>query len=92
MEAISEGLKLIAAELRNVIIIPPEKRLWAAEQIAEYFGSSSTTIYRTVLCKPDFPKAIKIAGGAQRWVAGEVMEWAESQRGERRNGRPRKAA
>jgi predicted DNA-binding transcriptional regulator AlpA len=56
------------------------RKLWNAEQVAEYFGVSSTTVYRSMLCVPSFPEAIKIVNGPKRWVSGEVIEWAESQR------------
>lgn len=62
------------------------KKLWDATQVAEYFGVSSTTVYRTILCVPSFPDAIKIENGPKRWVSGEVIDWAESQR-ERRGRR-----
>lgn len=81
---INQGFdRLIAA-----MSIPQTRKLWKVEDISEYFGVSTTTCYRCILCRPDFPEAIKISDGPKRWVSGEVMEWAEANR-ERRG---RKAA
>ena len=76
IEAIEHGFERLA----TVLAMPKEKRLWNAEAVADYFGLSSSAVYRCVLCKPDFPEAIKIEGGPKRWVSGEVIEWAEGQR------------
>lgn len=70
----------IAKALHAAAVLPHEKRLWSVSRIAEYFDVAETTCYRAILCKPDFPAPIKIEGGPQRWVCGEVIEWAERQR------------
>lgn len=80
----------IARALHAAAVLPHEKRLWSVSRIAEYFDVSETTCYRAIICKPDFPAPIKIAGGPLRWVCGEVIEWAENQR--RKVRRERKAA
>lgn len=84
IEAIEAGF----ARLARAMALPLEKRLWAVEEICDYFGVSDATAYRAILCLPDFPDPIKIEGGPQRWVAGEVIAWAEQQRRAKR----RKAA
>ncbi len=76
IEAIENGFEKLA----RVLSIPKGKMLWNAEAVAEYFGLSTSATYRTILCKPDFPEAIKIERGCKRWVSGEVIEWAERQR------------
>ena len=76
LKTIEAGFARIAASLS----LPPGKRLWNAAQVAEYFGVKPNSIYRSVLNKPNFPAPVKIDGGPTRWVAGEVIEWAESQR------------
>lgn len=77
----------IAQALHAAAVLPWEKRLWSIERICEYFDVSDSTAYRCIVCRADFPAAVKIEGGPQRWVAGEVIEWAENQRREVRLGR-----
>jgi predicted DNA-binding transcriptional regulator AlpA len=55
-------------------------RLWTIDDIGEYFRASSTSVYRRVVCKPDFPKAIKPEGFGRRWVPEEVKKWAMRKR------------
>lgn len=74
----------IAKALQAAAVLPHERRLWSVERICEYFDVSDSTAYRCIICKPDFPAPIKIEGGPQRWVAGEVMAWAENCRRETR--------
>ena len=62
IEAIENGFEKLARALS----IPKGKALWKAEAVAEYFGLSSSATYRSILCKPDFPEAIKIEGGCKR--------------------------
>ena len=73
IEAIEAGFEKIAAALS----VPQKSRLWSVEQISAYFSVSPSTAYSSILCKPDFPEAIKIAGGPKRYVSGEVIAWAE---------------
>lgn len=80
----------IAKALQSAAVLPHEKRLWSVERICEYFDVGSSTAYRCIVCRPDFPAPIKIEGGPQRWIAGEVIEWAENCRRDVR--RQRKAA
>lgn len=70
----------ITRALQAAAVLPHEKRLWSVSRIGEYFDVAETTVYRAIICKPDFPAPIKIEGGPLRWVAGEVIEWAEAQR------------
>ncbi|MDR0577644.1 MAG: AlpA family phage regulatory protein [Candidatus Accumulibacter sp.] len=89
--AIERGFERLSAALA----MPKEKRLWNADAVAEYFGISKASAYRSVLCKPDFPEPIKIEDGCKRWVSGEVIDWAEShreRRGRRRNGQSSRLA
>ena len=83
VNAIQEGFARIA----NAMLIPPNRKLWDATAVADYFGLSSSATYRPILCKPDFPLPIKIVGGCKRWVAGEVMAWAETKREKRGRNR-----
>lgn len=65
--------------------IPAERILWDAEQAAAYLGVTARHFAERIACKPDFPKAIRLAEikGGLRWKAEEVMDWAESRREKR---------
>lgn len=56
------------------------ERLWTIEDLEEYFQASRDRIYRAVVCKPDFPPAIKPDGFGKRWVPEEVKKWAMTKR------------
>ena len=58
-----------------------EEKLWKIENIGEYFQTTPDTVYRKIVCRPTFPRPIKIPGGPKRWKPEEVKEWAESMRG-----------
>lgn len=51
-------------------------KLWKIEDIGEYFQTSRDAVYKRIVCRPTFPRAIKIPGGPRRWVPDEVKEWA----------------
>lgn len=56
-------------------------RLWSVEDIAEWSNYSRSTVAERVVCKPGFPKPIRLEGkGHPRWVPAEVMEWFAAQR------------
>lgn len=59
--------------------------LWDSEQAACYLCTSARNFAERIACKPDFPKAIRLADvrGGLRWKAEEVMGWAESRREKR---------
>jgi len=56
--------------------------LWTPEQIAAYLNIGITAAREKVICRPDFPKAIRITEDAKgrRWQPEEVTEWAKRQR------------
>lgn len=54
--------------------------LWSVDDVARYFQTSGSTVYRSILCRPTFPRPIKIPGGPKRWKPQEVQEWAERQK------------
>jgi len=56
------------------------ERLWTIDDIGEYFRAGKDAVYRSVVCKPDFPKAIKPEGFGRRWVPEEVKKWAMRKR------------
>ena len=56
--------------------------LWTTKEIAAYFNVGVTTMNEKIICRPDFPKAIKITDDARgkRWQPDEVIAWAKQQR------------
>lgn len=71
---------LIAALSRPKI--PADRVLWDSTQVGAYLGITGRHFAERIACKPDFPKAIRLAEikGGLRWKAEEVMDWAESRR------------
>lgn len=61
---------------------PIDKQLWDLESIGRHLRRKSETVRTGVVCKPDFPKAIRLPSDVGRksqplWKAIEVIEWAE---------------
>jgi predicted DNA-binding transcriptional regulator AlpA len=77
----SDLIEQLAERLRNLGVVPAERRLWGYEQIADYSGYSVSNVQQRICCRPDFPQRITAMPGAQpRWPAGEVMSWFEARR------------
>lgn len=57
-----------------------EEPLWTASEIAHYLNLSKSSVQGRVICRPDFPRAIKLPSGGRRWVPAEVRDWALKQR------------
>lgn len=53
--------------------------LWRVKDIAEYLSLSVSTIYANIICKPDFPQAVRL-GKSPRWFPNEVKIWVRRQR------------
>ncbi|MEX1197836.1 MAG: hypothetical protein WEB57_08265 [Pseudohongiellaceae bacterium] len=62
-------------ELRQV----NKRELWDAQDIADYLKLAKSTVKSHIVCKPDFPKAIKI-NSVRRWEPEEVIAWARKHR------------
>lgn len=62
--------------------IPLDKRLWSADDCAQYLRMAKKTFQSHYAPHPKFPKPIQLerAGGKGNplWKAGEVIEWAIS--------------
>lgn len=56
------------------------EKLWTAAEIADYLNLSKSSVQSRIICKPDFPKAVKLPSGGRRWVPEEVKKWALSHR------------
>lgn len=72
----------ILNELRSLRAVDGE--LWNAEDIARYMRLSRSSIQSRVICRKDFPRAVRIptdAGlGGRRWYAKEVRYWVSRNR------------
>ncbi len=53
--------------------------LWNASDIARYMRLSLSSVQSRVICRRDFPRAVRIPTenglGGRRWYAREVREW-----------------
>lgn len=68
----------IAAAIERALSVPAERKLWTREQVGDYLQIKDRRL-SDVLAKPGFPDA-RYPTGHPRWVAGEVMKWAERQK------------
>ena len=61
-----------------------KNELWAASDIARYMRLSTSSIQSRVICRKDFPRAVRIPTdngmGGRRWYAKEVKEWVARNR------------
>jgi hypothetical protein len=59
-----------------------ERALWSLEDIAAYSRYSATQLRSHVVCRPDFPEAVRIMPKAHpRWPAGQVWAFFEALQG-----------
>ncbi len=63
------------AELLRRQDVPFDARLWTASDIGVYCDVSHRTVAERWAPRPDFPRAVRVAGGHPRWYASEVIEW-----------------
>ena len=69
----------VLLEIQRASAIPQDKRLWRAEEIADYLRRSVSYTRNQITCLPSFPKAIRLPGnGRPLYRAKEVIKWAES--------------
>lgn len=58
--------------------------LWSASDIARYMRLSTSSIQSRVICRKDFPRAVRIPTdsgmGGRRWYAKEVQNWVSKNR------------
>ena len=75
MNRIEQIAELIADKLQPQI--PVANQLWDSADIANYLRRSQQVVVDRVVCKPDFPKAIRLEPNSRPlWEAKEVMAWA----------------
>jgi len=78
-EAINALGAQIVAAIAQAAIVPADQKLVKKEWIGQYFGVRATACEK-IISQPSFPRAVKVPGGALRWVQSEVVEWALEQR------------
>ena len=65
--------------LERIAASPSDNRLWDAQDVANYLNMKKGAVANTILPRPDFPCAIRIAGkGFPKWEPKEVKAWARS--------------
>ena len=74
---------LLSEILKTLRTTQNRNKLWTIEDLVDYFQASRSTVSRKIVCRQDFPVAIRIDGGVPRWKPGEVERWAERQREKR---------
>ena len=61
-----------------------ENELWNAEDIARYMRLSRSSVQSRVICRRDFPRAVRIPTdsgmGGRRWYQKEVKYWVSNHR------------
>lgn len=77
---------LLSEILKTLRTTQNRNKLWTIDDLVDYFQTSRSTVSRKIVCRQDFPVAIRIDGGVPRWKPGEVERWAERQREKRPGG------
>jgi len=58
--------------------------LWNVDDIARYIRLSRSSVQSRIICRKDFPRAIRIPShtglGGRRWYAKEVKSWVARNR------------
>jgi predicted DNA-binding transcriptional regulator AlpA len=58
--------------------------LWSTEDIARYMRLSRSSVHSRVICRHDFPRAVRIPTdsglGGRRWYSKEVKAWVVKNR------------
>ena len=83
-ESLSEKLEILI-NLLMAPKVPANRELWDSAQCAAYLRVKKEKFLRDIACKRTFPKARNVDPDTinatnKRWIAGEVMAWAESQK------------
>jgi len=72
----------ILNELRS--LKAESKELWNVDDIARYIRLSRSSIQSRIICRKDFPRAVRIPTdsglGGRRWYAAEVKYWISKNR------------
>lgn len=71
--------ELLTAILEELQAAKRPDRLWSVADIAAYLNRSKVTIQQRVVCKPDFPKAVRIPTASGKvgplWYKEEVLRY-----------------
>jgi hypothetical protein len=63
--------------------VPLADQLWTIAQVATYLHRNAKSVRETMICLPNFPKAIRLPSkgrGRPLYNAAEVVEWARRYR------------
>ena len=74
---------LLAEILAELKLANVKARLWNVGDVADYFLISNGSAHNRLLCKPNFLRAVKVAGIGRRWMPAEVKAFAERHRQKR---------
>jgi len=81
--ALIERLDMLIQTLQRPLI-PKNKELWNSAEAAIYLGLSKNKFMYSVACKRTFPRPRNVGDSVNRtnyrWLAVEVMSWAEAQK------------
>ena len=73
--------ELLAAILVELKTAKSSQRLWSLDDIATYLNKSKVTIQQRIVCKPDFPKPVRIPTSAGNlgplWYPKEVEAYVK---------------
>lgn len=69
--------ELLLAILQEMRFANKNTRLWDLDDLADYFNLEKSSVSSRLVCKSNFPKAIKIEGVGRRWQPSEVKAYAE---------------
>ncbi len=73
-----QSIETLLSEILSTLKTAQQRnKLWSIEDLVAYFQTSRSTISRKIVCRPDFPVAIRIDGGVPRWKPSEVERWAK---------------
>ncbi|MDH2999493.1 hypothetical protein A1D23_05215 [Chelonobacter oris] len=87
-EKLSSVETLLTAQAKQAIN-ESSRELWTVADIADYFRYSERHIRGAIICDPYFPKPVKLpsqrnpkkSSNALRWIAGDVVRYAERKKG-----------
>ena len=79
-------MEKLLLEILNELKAQQSERLevWATDDIARYMRLSRSSVQSRILCRKDFPRAVRIPTesgmGGRRWYAKEVKCWLSRNR------------
>lgn len=80
------GMQQLLLEILNELkaLKATQEEIWNVDDIARYMRLSRSSIQSRIICRKDFPRAIRIPTenglGGRRWYAKEVKNWVSKNR------------